>query len=84
MKLSKTKKIKLLDKMIDRIEREEMKTARCEHAWLLVAEGLSHKEISTRLGCTEMHVRSMVNQFGVRVSHAMGSYHEASLLRMVR
>ncbi len=83
MALSKAKMIKLLTKRIELIDHEEMRSAIREHAWLLAAEGLSHKEISTRLGCTEEQARRMVKQFGREVSHAMGSYQTAATLRMV-
>ena len=43
----------------------EYKAAREEHAWLLVAEGLSTKQIRERLGCSSNgQVRYMVYCFG--------------------
>ena len=40
---------------------------RKEHAWLLRAEGMSHRKIGLRLGVSEERSRQMVREFGRRV-----------------
>jgi predicted transcriptional regulator len=45
--------------------------ARCEHAWLLRAEGLTLHQIGDHLGVTRERARQLISSYGRRVSRAM-------------
>lgn len=45
--------------------------ARCEHAWLLRAEGLTFREIGQRIGITDSRAQQMVRKFGRIVQGAI-------------